>query len=63
MLILLLVGDGDKKRSARRKLMGPILKVAGIAIGNSYFVINIGENCRDNKTEVENYLAQPSKTE
>ena len=33
MLILLLTGDGDGKRSVRRKLLSPILKVAGIAVG------------------------------
>jgi hypothetical protein len=33
MLILLLVGDGDKKRSARRRLLNPILKQVGVAVG------------------------------
>jgi hypothetical protein len=42
MLILLLVGDGDKKRTARRKLLSPVLKMVGAAVGESYFVVNIG---------------------
>lgn len=46
MLILLLVGDGDRKRSARRKVLSPILKVAGMAVGENFFVINIGDKCR-----------------
>lgn len=49
MLILLLVGDGDRKRSARRKLLSPVLKVVGAAVGETYFVINVGESVRDNK--------------
>ncbi len=49
MLILLLVGDGDKKRSARRKLLSPVLKMAGAAVGETYFVVNIGESAKDNK--------------
>ena len=53
MLILLLVGDGDKKRSARRKLLSPVLKVVGAAVGESFFVINIGENARDNKEAID----------
>lgn len=52
MLILLLAGDGDKKRSARRNLLSPIHKVAGVAIGSSFFVVNVGQNCRDNKDAV-----------
>lgn len=42
MLILLMVGDGDRKRGARRKVLSPILKVGGIAVSENYFVINIG---------------------
>lgn len=53
MLILLLVGDGDKKRSARRKLLSPVLKVIGAAVGETYFVINVGEGVRENKEAVE----------
>lgn len=53
MLILLLVGDGDKKRSARRKLLSPVLKIIGASVGESYFVINVGESARDNKEAIE----------
>jgi hypothetical protein len=49
MITLLLVGDGDPKRLARRKLMNPSLKVIGAAVGETYFVINIGESAKDNK--------------
>ncbi len=42
MLVHLLVGDGDKKRSARRKLLSPVLKVIGVSVGENYFVVNIG---------------------
>jgi len=49
MLILLLVGDGDKKRSARRKLLSPVLKIVGAAVGESYFVVNIGDSAKDNR--------------
>jgi hypothetical protein len=42
MLILLMVGDGDRKRGARRKVLSPVLKVGGMAVSDNYFVINIG---------------------
>jgi hypothetical protein len=53
MIILLLVGDGDKKRTARRKLLSPVLKVVGGAVGEDYFVVNVGEGVRDNKEAIE----------
>lgn len=53
MIILLLVGDGDKKRTARRKLLSPVVKVIGAAVGESYFVVDVGENARDNKEAID----------
>lgn len=58
MLLLLLVGDGDRKRGARRKVLGPVLKVAGMAVGERFFVINIGEKCKENKEEIEGFLRE-----
>lgn len=58
MIILLLVGDGDKKRTARRKLLSPVLKVVGGAVGEDYFVVNVGEAVRDNKEAIEQARAQ-----
>jgi len=42
MLFRLLLGDGDKKRSARRKLLSPISKSIGAAIGIINLVVNAG---------------------
>lgn len=61
MLILLLVGDGDKKRSARRKLLSPVLKISGAAVGSTFFVVNIGESARDNKEAIELAGKSPQK--
>ena len=41
LLIFSLVDDGDYNRSVRRKLLSPILKVAGAAVGNKYFAVDV----------------------
>jgi hypothetical protein len=56
MLMRLLVGDGDRKRMARRKLLSPISKVIGCAIGRDLLVVNVGESGRDNQEAVEEYM-------
>lgn len=42
MLMRLLVGDGDRKRTGRRKMLSPICKAIGCAISKDILVINIG---------------------
>ncbi len=42
MIMRLRVGDGDRKRTARRKMLSPICKAVGCAISKSMLVINVG---------------------
>jgi hypothetical protein len=42
MLMRLLVGDGDRKRTARRKMLSPICKAIGCAISKDTLVVNVG---------------------
>lgn len=49
MLMRLLVGDGDRKRTARRKLLSPICKAVGCGIGKNILVVNVGESAKDNR--------------
>lgn len=56
LLIFALTDDGDLKRSVRRKLLSPVLKVAGAAVGNKYFAVDICESAKDNRGEIENYF-------
>lgn len=49
MLMRLLVGDGDRKRTARRKLLSPICKAIGCGIGKNILVVNVGESAKDNR--------------
>lgn len=42
MLMRLLVGDGDRKRTARRKMLSPICKAIGCAVNKDILVVNIG---------------------
>lgn len=53
MLMRLLVGDGDRKRTARRKMLSPICKAIGCAISKDSLIVNIGEAARDNQPVVE----------
>jgi hypothetical protein len=53
MLMRLLVGDGDRKRTARKKMMSPICKAIGCAISKNMLVLNVGETARDNQAVVE----------
>lgn len=56
MLMRLLVGDGDRKRTARRKMLSPICKAVGCAISKDMLVINVGESAKDNPAVVEQYM-------
>lgn len=56
MLIRLLVGDGDRKRTARKKMLSPICKAIGCAISKDMLVVNIGESAKDISSSVEDYL-------
>lgn len=49
LIIFALVDDGDYKRSVRRKLLSPVLKIVGAAVGNKYFAVDICESAKDNK--------------
>ena len=49
MLMRLLVGDGDRKRTGRRKLLSPVCKAIGCAIGKNVMIVNVGESAKDNK--------------
>lgn len=42
MLMRLLIGDGDRKRTARRKMLSPICKAVGCAISKDVLVVNVG---------------------
>lgn len=42
MLMRLLTGDGDRKRTARRKMLSPICKVIGCTISKDTLIINVG---------------------
>lgn len=42
MLMRLLVGDGDRKRTGRRKMLSPICKAVGCSISKNMLVINVG---------------------
>lgn len=53
ILMRLLVGDGDRKRTARKKLLSPICKAVGCAIGKNVLIINVGETAKDNREMVE----------
>ena len=55
MIMRLLIGDGDRKRTGRRKLLSPICKVIGCAISKQALVVNVGETARDNADVVEKY--------
>lgn len=57
MVMRLLVGDGDRKRTGRRKLLSPICKAIGCAIGGHMMVVNVGETAKDNREAVEDYMA------
>lgn len=56
MLMRLLVGDGDRKRTARRKMLSPICKAIGCAISKDMLVVNVGESAKDNPGAVEQYF-------
>lgn len=62
LLIFALADDGDVQRLVRRKLLSPVLKVIGAAVGNKYFAIDICETAKDNKEEVDYYLQRANKT-
>lgn len=53
MLMRLLVGDGDRKRTARKKMLSPICKAIGCAISKDVLVVNVGKTARDNQAFVE----------
>lgn len=42
MLFRLLIGDGDRKRTGRRKLLSPICKAIGCAISKDALIVNVG---------------------
>ena len=42
MLMRLLVGDGDRKRTARKKMLSPICKAIGCAVSKEVLVVNVG---------------------
>lgn len=52
IMMLLLVGDGDRKRIARRKMLSPISKVVGCVVGLDMIVLNVGEMGRDKTAAV-----------
>ncbi len=52
MLMRLLVGDGDRKRTARRKMLSPICKAIGCAISKDVLVVNVGETAKDNPAAI-----------
>lgn len=56
MLMRLLVGDGDRKRTARRKMLSPICKAIGCAVSRDVLVVNVGETAKDNGLAVEEYM-------
>lgn len=56
LLMKLLVGDGDRKRAGRRKMLSPICRAIGCAIGKNIIIVNVGETARDNKEMVEEYM-------
>lgn len=56
LLLRLLLGDGDRKRSARRKMLSPICKAMGCCIGKDVIVANVGETAKDNVQFVEEYM-------
>ena len=41
MLMRLLVGDGDRKRTARKKMLSPICKAIGCVISKDVLVVNV----------------------
>ena len=43
ILMRLLVGDSDRKRTARRKMLSPICRVVGCSISKNIVIINVGE--------------------
>ena len=57
LLLRLLLGDGDRKRTARKKLLSPICKAIGCCIGKNIIVVNVGESAKDNPKFVEEYMA------
>lgn len=57
MLMRLLVGDGDRKRTGRRKMLSPICKAIGCAISKDILVVNIGQTAKDNPLAVEEYIS------
>lgn len=56
ILIRILAGDGDKKKTARKKLMSPVTKAVGCCIGEDLIIINTADGARDNHDVVQEYL-------
>lgn len=49
MLIFALVDDGDSKRSVRKKLLSPVMKYIGAAVGKKFYAVNVAQHSEDNK--------------
>ena len=56
ILMRLLVGDGDRKRTARRKMLSPVCRAVGCCISKNMVIINVGETAKNNLSTVEEYL-------
>ena len=56
LLLRFLIGDGDRKRAARRKMLSPICKAIGCCIGKDVIVANVGETAKDNPIFVGEYM-------